>query len=43
MGLHAVSLEIDHPLTGEKMKFTAPYPGELMTVLEQLRSHATGG
>jgi len=43
MGLHAVSLEIYHPLTGERMKFSAPYSGELMTVLEQLRSHAFGG
>lgn len=43
MGLHAVSLEIDHPFTGKSMKFTAPYPAELIMVLEQLRSHASGG
>jgi 23S rRNA-/tRNA-specific pseudouridylate synthase len=42
MGLHALSLEIEHPLTGERMKFTAPYPGELMAVVEQLRSQAIG-
>jgi RluA family pseudouridine synthase len=43
MWLHALSLEINHPLTGERMKFTAPYPGELMAVLEQLRLHHFGG
>ena len=43
MGLHAISLELDHPLTGERMKFTAPYPDEFMAVLEQLRLHAFGG
>lgn len=43
MGLHAWSLEITHPLTGERLKFTAPYPAELMAVLQQLRSPASGG
>jgi 23S rRNA-/tRNA-specific pseudouridylate synthase len=43
MGLHAVSLEINHPLTGERMKFTAPYPIELTTALEQLRSQFISG
>jgi tRNA pseudouridine32 synthase/23S rRNA pseudouridine746 synthase len=43
MGLHAVSIEIYHPLTGEWMKFIAPYPGELMAELEQLRKSAFGG
>jgi len=38
MGLHAWSLEITHPLTMEKLKFTAPYPAELMAVLQQIRS-----
>jgi tRNA pseudouridine32 synthase / 23S rRNA pseudouridine746 synthase len=38
MGLHARSLEINHPLTGERLKFTAPYPVELVTLLQQLRS-----
>ncbi len=26
MGLHARSLEIEHPITGEKLRFEAPYP-----------------
>lgn len=42
MGLHARSLEIDHPITGQKMKFTAPYPAELEEVLRQLRAPAPG-
>ena len=42
MGLHAWRLEINHPLSGERMKFTAPYPAELMAVLQQLRSPASG-
>jgi tRNA pseudouridine32 synthase / 23S rRNA pseudouridine746 synthase len=37
MGLHALSLEVSHPLTGEWMKFTAPYPSKLNAALEQLR------
>ena len=40
MGLHALSLEIHHPVSGEKMKFTAPYPEKLRLALEQLRSQA---
>jgi RluA family pseudouridine synthase len=40
MLLHALSLEIDHPLTGERLKFSAPYPDELTAVLQQLRSSA---
>jgi len=43
MGLHAWSVEITHPLSGERLKFTAPYPAELMAVLQQLRSPASGG
>lgn len=39
MGLHALSLELNHPLSGERMKFTAAYPDLLRSVLEQLRSH----
>jgi tRNA pseudouridine32 synthase/23S rRNA pseudouridine746 synthase len=41
MGLHAWSLEITHPLSGEKMRFTALYPAELMAILQQLRSSAS--
>jgi RluA family pseudouridine synthase len=38
MGLHARSLEINHPLTEERQKFTAPYPAEIVAILQQLRS-----
>jgi len=37
MALHAWSLEINHPLTKERMKFTAPYPPALSELLQQLR------
>ena len=43
MRLHAMSLEINHPLTGEKMKFTAPYPTEMLAILQHLRSSAFDG
>lgn len=36
MALHAYSLEISHPLSGERLKFTAPYPPEFETLLQQL-------
>lgn len=35
--LHAVRLEIDHPITGELMTFESQYPTDLAQVLEQLR------
>jgi tRNA pseudouridine32 synthase/23S rRNA pseudouridine746 synthase len=38
MALHARSLEVNHPLTGERLKFTASYPDELNAVLQQLRT-----
>jgi tRNA pseudouridine32 synthase / 23S rRNA pseudouridine746 synthase len=38
MALHAISLEFSHPLTAERMKFTAPYPEALRSVLAQLSS-----
>lgn len=34
--LHAEKLAIDHPVTGERMKFTAPLPDELTGFLELL-------
>lgn len=43
MGLHARSLEITHPLTRERMKFTAPYPDELIAILQQFRTPSTVG
>jgi tRNA pseudouridine32 synthase/23S rRNA pseudouridine746 synthase len=38
LGLHARCLEITHPVTGERMKFTAPYPQELEAALKRLRA-----
>ena len=38
MGLHARSLEVNHPLTGERMKFIAPYPDEWGAVLKVIRA-----
>jgi tRNA pseudouridine32 synthase/23S rRNA pseudouridine746 synthase len=38
MALHAASLELTHPLTGQKLKFTAPYRPELAALIERLRS-----
>ena len=43
MALHAYSLEISHPLSGERLKFTAPYPAGLAALLERLRSVHSGG
>ncbi len=43
MGLHARSLEITHPVTGERLKFTASYPVALLSVLNQLRPLALSG
>ena len=38
MALHARSLEITHPSTHAWMRFVAPYPGWLLTMLKQLGS-----
>jgi RluA family pseudouridine synthase len=38
MALHAQSLELTHPLTGQQLILTAPYPPELTALLERLRS-----
>jgi len=35
--LHALSLEIDHPTTGERMRFEAPIPGDFEAFLAWLR------
>jgi RluA family pseudouridine synthase len=43
MRLHAISLEINHPHSGERMKFTAPYSTEMLAILQHLRSSATVG
>jgi RluA family pseudouridine synthase len=36
--LHAFSLEIVHPQTGEKMEFTANYPEDFQKALDKLRA-----
>ena len=35
--LHALSLSITHPLTGENLIFTAPYPQDFVKVLKSLQ------
>ncbi len=35
--LHAYSIEINHPVTGERMQFTAPLPAEFSTFLEKIK------
>jgi 23S rRNA pseudouridine1911/1915/1917 synthase len=37
LALHALSLELLHPVTGEKLRFESPLPGELLQLLEVLR------
>lgn len=39
--LHAWQLELVHPVTGERMQFTAPLPPELVALEERLRSLTT--
>jgi RluA family pseudouridine synthase len=44
IGLHARTLEINHPETGASMKFSAPYSRYFIDALSQLRSNPdTGG
>lgn len=38
-GLHALSLACDHPTTGERLSFSAPYPQDLEEVLRILRQN----
>ncbi|MFN2441917.1 MAG: RluA family pseudouridine synthase [Thermoanaerobaculia bacterium] len=38
--LHASSLELDHPTTGERMKFEAPLPADFEALLEAVRGEA---
>lgn len=37
-GLHAWSLTIHHPLTGEQLTFQAPYPADLIEALSAIRT-----
>jgi tRNA pseudouridine32 synthase/23S rRNA pseudouridine746 synthase len=43
MALHAQSLELTHPLTGQRLKFTAPYSPELAVLLGRLRPLSSVG
>jgi 23S rRNA pseudouridine1911/1915/1917 synthase len=36
--LHAVELEFEHPDTGQRVRFTSPYPDDLAAALELLRA-----
>ncbi|WP_297569167.1 RluA family pseudouridine synthase [uncultured Anaerovibrio sp.] len=36
--LHSVSLELTHPTTGERMKFTSPIPDDMEKILNKLRN-----
>ncbi len=38
MGLHARHLEFAHPVSGVKLKFTAPYPEYWLSIIDQLKS-----
>ncbi len=40
--LHAESLEIDHPVTGRRMRFLAPWPEDFRRLLHALRDAAKG-
>ena len=40
--LHAVSLAFDHPVTGERVSVTSPYPDDLRTALDRLRGTGPG-
>ncbi|MBC8103274.1 MAG: RluA family pseudouridine synthase [Cytophagales bacterium] len=39
--LHAYSLSLDHPRTGERLSFTAPLPGEMRGLIEFLQALQT--
>ncbi len=40
LGLHALKLTLQHPVTGEAMTFEAPYAKDFSATLNQLRKHA---
>ncbi len=42
LALHALTLELQHPVTQEPLKFVAPYPKDLSSALRQLRKYAAG-
>ncbi len=39
LALHACSLELVHPTSGEKLSFSAPYPNDFQGALRQLRKY----
>ena len=43
LGLHALSLKVDHPQSGERLELVAPYPKDLETVLKNLRRFRSSG
>ncbi|MDW8479145.1 MAG: 23S rRNA pseudouridine(1911/1915/1917) synthase RluD [Xanthomonadales bacterium] len=40
--LHAARLELEHPRSGERLRFEAPPPADLAALLARLRAHAAG-
>jgi len=40
--LHSEQLEIDHPVTGEKVRVGARWPKDLMVAVKYLRRYASG-
>ena len=41
LGLHAHSLTLTHPMSGEELCFDAPYPQDLVTTLRYLHKYST--
>ena len=41
--LHAALLSFDHPITGERVTFTAPLRGDMATLVATLRARSNGG
>jgi len=41
--LHACELELDHPVTGEKLRFQSPLPKDMSEALERLRAFSAPG
>ena len=41
--LHSYKLTLNHPVTAEKMSFTAPLPDDMKVILEQLESKVLSG
>jgi RluA family pseudouridine synthase len=43
LGLHALALAIEHPITQEKLRVEAPYPRDIRATLRQLQKYADDG